>query len=67
MKPGCEKPLLQAIEEGTLGRGSVAEGEYLRNMDEARMDGDETARWIEICYCLRLCSKSGPIGKSISS
>jgi hypothetical protein len=51
VKPGCEKPLLHAIETGTLGRGSVAGGEYLRNMSEARLYPDGTARWVEVCYC----------------
>ena len=49
--PGSERPLLEAIETQTLGRGSVAEGEYLRNMREARLCPDETARWVEVCYC----------------
>ena len=51
IKTGCEQPLLQAVERGTLGRGSVAEGEYLRNMQEARLCADGTARWVEVCYC----------------
>jgi hypothetical protein len=51
VKPGCEPPLLRAIEDGTLGQGSVAEGEYLRNMEQARLCTDETARWVEVCYC----------------
>jgi hypothetical protein len=51
VKPGCERPLLKAIEDGTLGRGSVAEGEYLRNMGDARLFPDATARWVEVCYC----------------
>lgn len=51
VKHGCEQALLQAIEDGTLGQGSVAEGEYLRNMQEARLCADETARWVEVCYC----------------
>ena len=51
VKPGCEQPLLQAIENGTLGEGSVAEGEYLRNMQDARLCSDETVRWVEVCYC----------------
>jgi len=34
VKPGREADLLQAIEEETLGQGSVAEGEYLRNMQK---------------------------------
>jgi hypothetical protein len=51
VKPGKEPALLRAIENGTLGEGSVAEGEYLRNMREARLCGDQTARWVEVCYC----------------
>ena len=43
--------LLEAIENETLGSGSVAEGEYLRNMQEARKFPDHTARWVEVCYC----------------
>lgn len=51
VKPGCEAALLEAIEDGSLGEGSVAEGEYLRNMGDARLCGDGTARWVEVCYC----------------
>jgi hypothetical protein len=51
VKPGCEAALLRAIEDGTLGRGSVAEGEYLRNMRGARLCDDGTARWVEVCFC----------------
>ena len=51
VKAGCEGALAQAIERGTLGQGSVAEGEYLRNMREAREFSDETVRWVEVCYC----------------
>lgn len=51
VKPGNEKSLLQAIERGTLGRGSVAEGEYLKNMSQARQLVDAEVRWVEVCYC----------------
>ena len=51
VKAGCEANLLQAIEQETLGQGSVAEGEYVRNMKEARLCEDQTARWVEVCYC----------------
>lgn len=51
IKLGCEQPLLKAIENGVLGRGSVAGGEYLRNMRDARLCADQTARWVEVCYC----------------
>jgi hypothetical protein len=51
VKPGREEDLLKAIESETLGQESVAEGEYLRNMQDARFCEDQTARWVEICYC----------------
>jgi len=51
VKPGMEKRLLRAIEAGTLGRGSVAGGEYLRNMTDARLRDDGTIRWVEVCFC----------------
>jgi hypothetical protein len=51
VKPGREGDLLQAIENETLGQGSVAEGEYLRNMSEAQLCTDQTVRWVEVCYC----------------
>jgi hypothetical protein len=51
IKPGREQALLEAIQNETLGQGSVAEGEYVRNMREARLAGDGTARWVEVCYC----------------
>ena len=50
VKTGRVRPLLRAIETGTLGGGSVAEGEYLRNMSDARII-DGSIRWVEICYC----------------
>jgi hypothetical protein len=51
VKPGKERELLRAIEDETLGQGSVAEGEYLRNMKDARLCADQTTRWVEVCYC----------------
>src|SRR5260370_20396659 len=51
VKADREADLLQAIEAETLGQGSVAEGEYLRNMQDARWCSDQTARWVEVCYC----------------
>ena len=51
VKPGRERQLLQAVEDDSLGRGSVAEGEYVRNMKDARLCEDGTARWVEVCYC----------------
>ena len=50
-KPGKEARLLEAIEAGTLGAGSVAGGEYVRNMRAARQLEDGTVCWVEVCYC----------------
>jgi hypothetical protein len=51
VKPGAEDSLATAIDRGTLGAGSVAGDEYLRNMDQARLDRDGRVRWVEVCYC----------------
>lgn len=51
VKPGCQKRLLEAIESGTLGKGSVAGDEYLYNMEQARVGHDGTAHWVETCFC----------------
>jgi hypothetical protein len=51
VKPNRRRALLDAIERRVLGRGSVAEGEYLRNMREARIDADGTVKWVEVCFC----------------
>jgi hypothetical protein len=51
VKSGRANSLLAAIESEKLGQGSVADGEYLRNMREARIAEDGTVRWVEVCYC----------------
>lgn len=51
VQPGREADLLEAIERGTLGRGSVAGDEYLRNMAQARLLEDGSIRWVEVCFC----------------
>jgi hypothetical protein len=51
LKPGKEEALLQAIQDGTLGRGSVAGDEYLWDMQQARVADGGTAHWVEVCFC----------------
>jgi hypothetical protein len=51
VKAGKARDLARAIEDGSLGRGSVADGEYLRNMSDARVDEHQRVRWVEVCYC----------------
>jgi hypothetical protein len=51
VKPGREKALLQALANGTLGQGSIAAGEYARDLQQARVGGDGVAHWVETCFC----------------
>ena len=51
VKPGRAEPLAQAIDDGALGRGSVAGGEYLRDMEAARELADGRVQWVEVCFC----------------
>src|SRR6266545_8126505 len=51
IKDGQAEPLACAIDEGILGAGSIAGGEYLRNMSEARQLEDGRVQWVEVCYC----------------
>ncbi len=51
VRPNRHEALLEAIDRRMLGRGSVAEGEYLRNMAEARVLADGSVKWVEVCYC----------------
>jgi hypothetical protein len=60
VKPGRERALLEAIEQGTLGRGSVAGGEYLRNMTDARIREDGSIRWVEVCFCAEPLNEERP-------
>jgi hypothetical protein len=60
VKPGREAALLKAIEDGTLGAGSVAGGEYLRNMTDARLREDGSLRWVEVCFCATPLAEERP-------
>jgi len=65
VKDGYRQLLMEAIERGSLGAGSVAEGEYLRNMNEARVCADDTVRWVEVCYCPTPLQEERLTGRSI--
>src|SRR2546423_1594023 len=51
VKPGQKQPLLDAIANKTLGRGSIAGDEYLWDMQHARVGDDGVAHWVETCFC----------------
>src|ERR1043166_102091 len=60
IKPGKEKALLDAIANGTLGKGSIAGDEYLGNMQSARANNDGTAQWVEVCFCAEPLEEERP-------
>ncbi len=51
VRPEKIASLRRAVQEQTIGSGSVAEGEYLRCLRQARRMEDGSARWVEVCYC----------------
>jgi hypothetical protein len=51
LREGKSAALQRAIDDETLGRGSVAGDEYLRNMGDAREYEDGRVQWVEVCYC----------------
>ena len=51
VKSGQDEALDRAIDDRTLGRGSIAGSEYLRNMQEARQLNNGSVQWVEVCYC----------------
>ena len=51
LKSGKSQPLLRSIDDGTLGKGSIAGDEYIYNMTESRLHGDGVATWVETCFC----------------
>jgi hypothetical protein len=51
VKSGQENALREAIRDGSLGAGSVAGSEYLRDMAHARELSDGREKWVETCFC----------------
>lgn len=51
VKTGRQTALRRAIADRTLGAGSVASGEYLHDMRQARQLPDGRVKWVETCYC----------------
>jgi hypothetical protein len=51
VKPGRTAALSEAIADGTLGAGSIAGDEYVRNMAGARQLEDGRVQWVETCFC----------------
>jgi hypothetical protein len=51
VRMGNESALLRAIDQGTLGNGSIAGDEYLYDMEQARLNETGVAQWVETCFC----------------
>jgi hypothetical protein len=51
LKEAKAKSLLQALDQGTLGQGSIAGDEYAYDLQQARIDDDGIATWVETCFC----------------
>ena len=51
VKPGRRAALQRAVRDESLGAGSIAGDEYLRDMAQAREMADGRVRWVEVCFC----------------
>ena len=51
VKPGKDAALADAIDDGMLGAGSIAGGEYQRDLAAARLHDDGRVQWVEVCFC----------------
>jgi hypothetical protein len=60
VKPGRESALARAINEKTLGQGSVAGDEYLWDMEHARITADHAVTWVEVCFCTTPLAEERP-------
>ncbi|HEY0455573.1 MAG TPA: hypothetical protein VGE41_04320 [Verrucomicrobiae bacterium] len=60
VKAGREKDLLAAIEDGSLGRGSIAGDEYHYDMEQARVEKSGTVAWVETCFCATPLAEERP-------
>jgi hypothetical protein len=60
VRPGREAALLRALDDGTLGLGSVAGDEYEADLAQARLTGDGAVKWVEVCFCAEPLDEERP-------
>lgn len=60
VKEGRGEALNRAVDDGTLGAGSIAGDEYFRNMADARQLDDDRIQWVEVCYCATPLAEERP-------
>lgn len=56
-----ERALLEAVESGSLGKGSIAYPTYIKCMKSARLLYNGQVRWIEPCYCREAFDPGGEL------
>ena|ERR1043166_8689115 len=66
LKVAKQRDLVRAIDNETLGRGSIAGDEYLHNMNQARVNEHGIATWVECCFCDPPLAEEHPTGKNSS-
>jgi hypothetical protein len=60
VKSGKARDLARAISNGTLGEGSIAGEEYLHDMEQARVNNQGVATWVETCFCNQPLAEERP-------
>jgi hypothetical protein len=60
LKAGRRMALERAVKTGSLGAGSVAGDEYLRNMAVAREMPNGDVKWVETCFCAEPLAEERP-------
>ena len=60
VKPGRRPGLDRAIQDGTLGAGSIAGDEYQYDMEQARQLPDGSVKWVETCFCATPLAEERP-------
>jgi hypothetical protein len=64
IKPGRRAALRKAVDNGSLGAGSVAGDEYLHDMAQARELADGRVKWVETCFCATPLAEERPYWES---
>ena len=67
VKSGRERDLVRAINDGTLGKGSIAGDEYVYDMEQARVNDHVSPPGLKRAFAIRRSLRNARIGKSISS
>ena len=60
VKAGQQQALKRAIDDGSLGDGSIAGDEYLHDMANARQLPDGRVKWVETCFCATPLAEERP-------